>query len=245
MNIPAELRFLLQIPNDAAAFVMAMFRTFFTPLRTIHNRVVQRTGIASVEIADADPKKAGQERAVITMRDGGADPGRLAARVAIMITQKGKGRLYIDEAARWASGQPVGTTRSLDDGGDEVTPLLVRSLDRRFSAARTLDPITITLIVGVGVPLLVAVIPGLLPMIIEWGKGAFSAITNTPTGPVTGPATPPAEREFGIGAITNPFSDVLGSITGDGGDGDPTNDTRNALIVGAVVVGIVYLALRK
>lgn len=243
MNIPAELRALLQIPNDAAAFVMAMFRSFFMPLRTIHNRVVTRTGIASVEIADADPKRAGNQRARITMRDNGNDPGRLAARVAIMIAHKGKGRLYVDEAVRWASGQPVGTSRSLDDDGAEVTPL--RALDRRLMGARTLDPVTLTLIVGVGVPLLVAIIPGLLPMIIEWGRGAFTAIvTNSQGQPVpTGPAVPDVDKEFGA-QVTAPFADVFDMVAGGPGDGDPTNDTRNAVLVGGVVVLAIYLLTR-
>jgi hypothetical protein len=242
VNIPAEIRAILQIPNDPAAFVLAMFRTFFSPLRTVHNRVVQRTGITVVEIADADPRAPGKQRARIAMRDSGNDPGKLAARVAILVVERGKGALYVDEARRWLAGKPVGTSKSLDD--DQIEP--VQTIDPAIvGGARTFDPVTLTLIVGVAVPLLVAILPTVLPMVIEWGKSAFAAITNTPNGPVERPATPPAERQFGVAAITGPLSDVVGVLTGGDGDGDPSNDTQNVLIVVGIAAAIIYFATRK
>jgi hypothetical protein len=240
VNIPPEIRRILGIPNDASAFAVAMFRSFFSPLRAIHNRVVERMRVDVVEIEDVDPLKAGKQRARITMRERGSNPGHLGARVAVMVVQKNAGPIYIDEARRWLTGQPIGTSRRLDDD-EELAP--IPGVDRRLQAARTFDPVTLTLIVGVAVPILVAVIPVVLPMLIELGRSAFSVITDTPSGPaVKGSAVPASDKEFGPGAVvTGPLLDVLGVVGITEGDGDPTNDLMNVLIVAGVAVLVVYL----
>lgn len=246
-TIPVQLRTLLGVPNDPHAFATAAFRTYAGPLRTVHNRVVTRTGLTSHTVVDADPQKAGNQRAKITLRStSNDDPGKLAAKVGTMIVALGKGRLYADEVVRWATGQPIGTSKSLDDaddgdggGGLHVSASFGFGGGVQAGAggrARTIDPFTIGLVVTV----LVAVVPLVWPMLVEWGKGAFNLVDAT--GSPVGPATPPAEKDNGWGGIADRFGGAFDDITG--ADGDKEVKQESWILLGAAALAL-YLILKK
>jgi hypothetical protein len=225
--IPQQLRQLLAVPDDPSAFLIAAFRQWTAPLTTIHNRVITRLNVTRFVVVDADPRKAGNQRAEVRARHSGGDPGQLAVRVALAVTQHGAAALYVDEGRRWLAGLPVGSGRSLDL--DENADPLARS--------RMLDPITLTIIVGVAVPLICALIPGLLPMVIDWGRGAFSFVTGSNT-----PAPDP-QNATGIQAAreASAFPDLGGAVDRVLSGSASTND---AMLI-AAAAAVVYLVVTR
>ncbi len=238
--IPLQVRQLLECGNDVNAFAMAAFKRGGAQIRAIHNRVRTRTGITSVEVEDADPGKAGKQRGRIqTLATSSDTAATLAARFVALAWFKGKGFLYVDEAARFMVGAPVGP-RGLDLDSVEAPAL---NLDGEGSVdmsklPRGLFGIDDAILIGVVVPLLIVALPFIIPMIIEWGKSAFAMIdgSGTPTG---GSAEGPPVGGGGTGVfdpITGAFQDTLG-----GGDGNPDNDATSWAILGALVIAAVLL----
>lgn len=239
--IPAELSRALGGAKDPAAVVMAMFQRATAPLREIHNRVAKRANIDVIKIEDADPAKAGKQAATIKVASGSSDPARLAAQWASMIVVKGKAGLYVDEAKRYMLKQPIGASKSLD--AEEAQPLDSESIallsvgsqmrEPDLRQVRSLDPITLTILIGVGVPILCALIPIVLPMIIEWGKGAFDMITGKETGGTAPP--PPAE---------SPATDPGAATVTVGGETYQA-DTTTLLIAGLGLIGLIWYLKRQ
>jgi len=181
--------------------VIAAFRQLTDPLRELHNAVVARSGLTTVTITDADPKKRGNQKATIALRSTSRDgPAELAAKFAVLIS-KGKAGLYLDEARRRFK---IGGL----EGPEDINRALAFTDGVAYApgGARNLDPVTLTIIVGAVVPLLVAIIPGLLPMILEWGRGAFSFILGGQ--PVPGGAGDGGGGGGGGAAPPAPITDV-------------------------------------
>lgn len=195
--------------KDPAAVVIAAFRNLTEPLRDLHNAVVARSGLSTVTVTDADPKKRGNQRATIALRSSSRDgPAELAAKFAVLIS-RGKGGLYLDEARRRFK---VGGL----EGPEDLNRALAFTDGVAFQpGAKNLDPVTLTIIVGAVVPILVAVIPGLLPMVLEWGRNAFSFLSGgqpVPGGPGDGgppPEAPPAPITD-LAAWTEPSPELAG-----------------------------------
>ena len=211
VTIPAELAAFLGT-KDPGAVVLAAFRKLTEPLREVHNAVVARSGLSTVTIADADPKTRGEQKATISLRSGSRDgPAELAAKWAVMIS-RGKGSLYIDEARR--RFRPFG----LEGGSDAIEALAANPAVRYGADVRNLDPVTLTIITGVAVPILIAIIPGVLPMILEWGRSAFTFLSGgagTPGGAVPPDSgagrAPPAAPLFDLKSWTEPSPDLGGA----------------------------------
>lgn len=242
VSIPPELSRALGGAKDPASVVMAMFKRATTPLRAIHNRVAERSGITSIKIEDADPAKAGKQAATIAVGKASSDPAKLAAQWAAMIVVKGKAGLYVDEAKRYLAKQPIGTSRSLD--AEEAQPFDQESIALLSVGAQMREPdlrthrslfgIDDVILIGVGVPILVALIPFVLPMVIEWGKGAFQMISGT---------APPKDTPAGEAPPPSPTVDEDGVGVTVGGETYQA-DTRMLLIAGAGLIGLLWYLKR-
>jgi hypothetical protein len=177
VKIPAEITNALGLKtDDPGAVVFAFFKQLTSPLRTLHNRVVQRLDVKTIVIEDNDPKKAGKQRATVTIKaSSGDDPGRLAAKVATLVS-RGRGDLYIDEARRMVLGMKVGPKPSKGLDGEEhnemVDPSSLALLAPQMQA-RGLFGIDDIIIISIAIPIICALIPIVLPTIIEWGKDVF------------------------------------------------------------------------
>lgn len=240
--IPAALSQALGGAKDPNAVVMAMFKRATQPLRELHKRVAQRTRIATVRIEDADPNKAGKQAATISVAVASSDPAKLAAQFAAMIVVKGKAGVYVDESKRMLLRQPPGTSLSLD--AEDARPFDAESIallgvgaqmradTLSRDGARSLFVIDDVLLISVGVPILCALIPLCLPMIIEWGAAAFNFEKEPPkgeAGPVTG-------QEPTIDA-----GDVGLTVGGEAYAVDP----KVLLIGGAALLGLLWYLKKK
>ena len=239
-HVPAPLRDLLDIPDDANAFALAIVRKVHTFFGLVLNRVATRTGKRTYTVVDNDKKKAGNQRATLQLRHQRGDTAQETLCKVLIVVQRGDGLRFLDECWREWRGEKS-TGRGLDEDLSEESirqrMQLIAQGAVPFRGARSFDPVTMTLLIGVGVPLLIAFGPQLLNWAIEAAKSAFK-IEDQQGNPTGGTAAQPDESA-GIGStLQDAISDVVG------GDADPTNDTRNLLIVGALAVA-VFLLLKK
>jgi len=172
ISLPREIQDALDLHDatpDPGAFAMAVFRKLSGPLRTIHNRAAARSKIRAIQVNDGPRRKR-----IVLHSPRNDTPAKLAARFAALVTRRPD--LLADEARRWALGLPRGL-----DGAEP--------LDERVAAAATprrLFGVDDVIIVTVVVPLLIAIIPVILPMILSWGAEAVASIGGAiPGAPVT------------------------------------------------------------
>ena len=172
ISLPREIQEALDLHDatpDPGAFAMAIFRKLSGPLRTIHNRAAARSKIRAIQVNDGPRRKR-----IVLQSPRNDTPAQLAARFAALVTRRPD--LVADETRRWALGLPRGL-----DGAEP--------LDERVAAAaipRRLFGIDDVIIIGVVVPLLIAIIPTVLPMIMSWGADAVASIGGAaPGAPVT------------------------------------------------------------
>lgn len=240
-SIPAPLRELLDIPNDAGAFAIAITRKVHTFFGLVLNRVAKRTGKKKFTVVDNDKKKKGNQRATLDMRHVRGDNVQATLCKIMIIVQRGDGLRFLDECWREWRGEKQ-TGKGLDDELSEEQirhqMQLIAQGSVPFRGSRSFEPITMTLLIGVGVPLLIAFGPQLLNWAIEAAKAAFK--TEDQQGNPTGGNAAQNDESAGIGST---LEDALTDVVG-GGDADPTNDTRSLLIVGALAVA-VFLLLKK
>lgn len=235
-SIPGPLRELLDIPNDANAFALAIVRKVHRFLGQVLNRVAARTGKASYTVVDNDKKKKGNQRATISLKRKSGDTVQHTLCKIMIVVQRGDGLRFLDECWRYWRGEAVG--KGLDDEPTEEQirhqMQLIAQGSIPFQGSRSFEPITMTLLIGVGVPLLIAFGPQLLNWAIEAAKSAFKV--EDANGNPTGGTAEQDDASAGIPAsINDAFEDVLS------GDGDPTNDTKSFLIVGALAVAVFFL----
>jgi hypothetical protein len=172
VSIPRELRDALDLHDDtpdANAFAMALFRKGKNTIRTLHNRAVARSGLRSVVVNDGPRRKR-----VKLYSPAGDTPAKLAARFAVLASRRAP--LILDEAARMAVGLPPGP-RGLDE---TIDPRLVQA--HSGAARHLLDPLTLS----IAIPILVALIPVVLPMLLQWGGDAAETIGAAVVGAAGG-----------------------------------------------------------
>ena len=232
-QIPPELAAVLGTKDPAAA-MMRMFTKATTPLREIHDRVVKRSGVLEVVIADLDPKKAGKQAARISVAKGSTNPATLANQWAAMIVVKGKAGLYIDEAKRYLLKQPIGTSKSLD--AEEAPTFDRESIDLLQATAavggfRSLFVVDDVMIISVGIPILCALIPILLPMIIEWGAGVWQSINPNASSKDAAPEPTGTIPEGEVGMV----------IGGETYAADP----KMLLVAGLGLLGLIWYMRHK
>lgn len=191
VSLPREIRDFLDLHDerpDAGAFAMAIFRKASGPLRAVHNRAVSRSGVRAVTIND------GPRRKRIRLRSPAGDtPAKLAARFAVLVARRPD--LVLDEARRWVLRMPQGP-RGLD--GETLDPRIADAAAR----PRHLFGIDDAILIGIAVPILVAVIPQILPMLLQWGGDAAqtigAAVVGAAAGPVDEPGTDADDEIFGF-----------------------------------------------
>lgn len=240
--------------DDPHAAVQAIFRKANKPIRKAHNRAVQRSGLVIVTVDDADPDTPGQQHGKIKLKAKASDsPGELAAKVGTLIA-RGHGDLLVDEARRIMLNMPVGPKKgrrlegdSHGGGGiervsDSTMAILYPSLDTRRMYPRGLFGIDDAIFFGLVVPLLIALIPIVLPMVIEWGKDAFDMAPGKAPGDVH--EGEPGSEEAGADAPLDAAKDALDDVADSIGIGSPGQDDSMitlALLAGLIVVGVVLV----
>lgn len=239
-KIDPALKKALSLDNDdPAAFAIAIFKRGTAALRECLRRSCVRTNLSKITIKDANPDKPGAQQATVNLVPSSREPfDRLAAKFATF-AMRGPAACVIlaDEARRMVTGQPIGPrAKALDDPG------AVETLDdtsfHLLPKAKGLFGIDDAIILGVGVPLLIAVIPFILPMLLELGKGIFDFI-----GQAAGGAKPAGDAPPPPADAANPVDAFADSI----GIGTPGKDDtfKVAAIIAALIVGIIILKRRK
>lgn len=239
-KIDPALKKALNLDNDdPAAFAIAIFKTGTNALRECLRRSCKRTGLEKITIKDADPDKRGAQKATVMLVPSSKEPfDRLAAKFAVF-AMRGPAACVIlaDEARRMVIGQPIGPkAKALDDPGS--VEVLDDTSFHLLPKAKGLFGIDDAIILGVGVPLLLAVIPFILPMLIELGKSIFDFVAVATGGKAAGGDAPPPPPE-----AANPIDSFADSI----GIGTPGKDDtfKVAAIIAALVVGVIILKRRK
>lgn len=249
---PAVKAALKLTSDDASAFAIAMFRQASAPMRQLQNRVCHRAGLSIVEVADSDPQAPGAQRARIDLRASGSDgPDILGAKFAALAMRgQAAQTLILDEGRRIALGMPEGPkskaldeSRSLDGDAAEADELVSDATLHLLGGARSFDPvITPAILMTVGLPILLAILPTVLGVLVELGKKAFEVVTGQ-----SAPKAAPAGGAKSSGGSADPgglsgYADDLADAVGIGKAGK--DDSAMGLVLVAVIVG-AYLYLRK
>lgn len=211
--------------NDPAAFMVGFLRDFKTSLADVLRRTVTRTGVTVVTIDDVDPLKSGkQTKKVKTSPVGSDSPLELGLRIAAMVIA-GKGAVFVDEAQRKARGLPIGpkASKALDEAGepidiDEVMSDVELQHVPAGTLHRSLFGIDDAIIIGVGVPLLIALLPIIIPMLMEAGKAIFEAVSSS-SAPAAG--------------------DLPAGSAGDGGGGGGGGGDGGGFLAGTVDIPVI------
>lgn len=236
---------------DPLAFVAGFLKDFKNALIDVQNRAVYRSGLTTVNVDDINPNKAGKQRGKMSLTARPNDrPEELGMRMVSLI-MAGKGGLLADEAQRKARGLPRGpkSSKGFDADGFEIEIDEVMGDDELAAIPpstlhRSIFGIDDAIIIGIGVPILIAVLPSLIGWLAEAASGIFSP---------EGTAPPPVTNPDGSITITAPDGTVTTTPPA-GGDGllDGTVELpglgaidKKLALAGAVVVGlIVWRVLR-
>jgi len=233
---------------DPLAFVAGFLKDFKTSLIDVQNRAVYRSGISTVNVDDVNPNKSGKQKGKLSLTARPNDrPEELGLRI-VSLVMAGKGGLFVDEAQRKARGLPRGpkSSRGFDGDGVEIDFDEVMG-DEELAAIppstlhRSIFGIDDAIILGIGVPLLIAVLPSLIGWLSEAASGLFapdpvpvtqpdgSVVITAPDGTTT--VTPPPGGDGVLdGTIDLPG---LGKV-----------DKKIAIAGAAVVAFIVYRLVR-
>jgi len=248
--------------KDPLTYAAKMALRFQNELRSLLSRVAQRTGVSSVTVRDADPKRAGDQTATISVVPQPSDgPADLLARFCCSVVAGGTGAAFVDEASRLAFGQPRGLDQDLDR--DELLRIAPRSLAGGLDGPTFLLFIVPALVVVAG-PILGGVLA--LSAIAEVGIETFhnniakhqaDQAATSPIGPAAGAksagvssavaaaqkhaADVAAKNAQPIRATTAPTPDQTAASTS-----QPTKLSPTVIVLGLVAIaGVAFLFLHK
>ncbi len=255
VRLDPSLARVLKLPPDTQspeAIVVAMFKQQAGLLRTLQNRAAHRCSLTTIKIHDGDPNKSGDQAAFIDVRVGVGDGvGEQAMRFAALFLHSPASAMALgDEAARMMTGQPEGPpVRALDqplESQVDATTLAILA-----PSARGFFGIDDAIILGVGIPLLCALIPVVIPMLVQLGASAIDMVMNTvegrdvntdrhapgfTPGPANAAPKAPAAQDFGVGdEIADQIG--IGSSTSD--------DSMTGYLVLAAAGVAIWFFLRK
>lgn len=244
MKIPKELADALGTPQDPIAIYRAAFRKLTSPLRELLTRAAQRAKVTHVDTpSQADPKRKHRISLVPKASDS---PDELGLRFAMFARKVPNGpEILLDEARRMA----MGLRRGLEGDPPVDTSLLPpmhphaarfleggsRSFIEGIPLPTPTDVLALTVaILPILVPVLIAAIPFVLPMLIDAGNLLFETIgANVKIPGITGPS---AEEEAAARAAALKAE-------------QDSKRKRMFLIAGAVVavvlVGVAYYRSRQ
>lgn len=183
VRIPKELADALGTSTDPAAFYRACFRKMSSPMRELMTRATGRLGVTHVDTpSQADPKRKHRIGLVPKASDGVDQLGLRFAMLAFKVPRGAE--TLADEARRMAMGLKRGL-----EGDVEVDRALLPPMHphaARFlegdPAARSLFGVDDAILLGIlaaAVPVLIALIPFMLPMLIDAGNMLFETIGSS------------------------------------------------------------------
>jgi hypothetical protein len=249
-TLDPKLAQILGIPANADPHttVAALLQKGLGPITKAYNRAVARSGLRSITIEDADPEHAGKQRATVDPRIHSGDTWMQAgARIGAFVTHSPVAvELFIDEAKNVMLGLPQGRpARALDSPlqdttSDTTVAILAPGIHATAgNGPRGIFGIDDAIVLGVGVPLLCALIPFVIPFLITVGGTVFSIISSAVTGK-------PADAGGGAAPQQPPdAANPIDAFADKVGIGTPgKNDTPLVLgVIAALVVG--YIVMRR
>jgi hypothetical protein len=212
----------------------------FSQLRTLVKRTVERAKIAEYRKPDVrDPGKVHVLRMAVTADD---TRNTIALKFALLASPGHLNRapILLDEARRMSMNLP----RGLD--GDDLIDAGVYSLvasqvpagmtfDPDTNEGRSLEPVIMTALIAAVATVLVAIVPLVLPMVVDAAKGAFATVSKAIADATGGKLQLP-------GADTGPTeAEKAAAIEAEAA---AARKKKILLLVGAVVV-VGYLYTRK
>ena len=190
-RVPKELAEAWGLSTDPAAFFRGVMRKGKKPIVELINRTVSRLGVDHYDAPDARDKK---KRHRLSLKASTSDnPDELGTRFAIIATKIPKGgETLADEARRMA----LGMKRGLDGEylGPDARALMGSGIHPDARSLFGVDDAILLGILAAAAPILIAIVPFVLPMLLDAAEGIWRTLTGDEEATIPG-STADAERQ--------------------------------------------------
>lgn len=179
-RVPKELADAWSLPQDPAAFFRGVMRKGKAPIVELINRTRARLGVDHYDAPDQrNPKLVHRLSLKASTKD---NPDELGLRFAVLAFRVPKGgETLADEARRMA----LGLKRGLDGEylGPDARALMGTGIHPDARSLFGIDDAILLGILAAAAPILVAIVPFVLPMLLDAAEGLFATIAPGTTLP--------------------------------------------------------------